>query len=494
LPSEPQSPTGPPSRGWTRQRLHGHLRELHRTLRTEGDTPPRQAAAVALGTFIGCTPIYGTHLLLCLPLARLFRLNRLVTYLAAHINNPLTAPWLLAFSYGLGHRFFEGTWPSLSFQRLVEQGAMAFGRDLLVGSLILGSILAPILGLAAYLIARRRESDPAWSELVEATALRYGQGSPFDWEFVRGKLRGDPVYRALLDRLAGWNGGRLVDLGCGRGIALALLHTARARAGASTKNFEWIGIEGRPRIAGIASRALEGVARIEVADLTAYDPPPADRVLIIDVLHYLDAAAQETLLRRVLRNLAPGGTVYLREADAGAGMRFVMTRAGERLAALLRGRLRQPFHYRSAVDWMRLFETAAATESAAPGSGAGRGAGGLRVSCVPAREGTPFGNVLIEAAWPSQPAGPSVGFGGGRRRGEERPAGAAPDDRTHLLDLHEELEQGHAPLQRPGQVREDVAGQDRVDRRVQPERPEVVQEQLPEGVVVEPAHQPEEGG
>ncbi|HYV19410.1 MAG TPA: DUF2062 domain-containing protein [Verrucomicrobiae bacterium] len=479
MPSEPPSPTSPPSRRWTRQRLHGHLRELHRTLRTEGDTPPRQAAAVALGAFIGCTPIYGTHLLLCLPLARLFRLNRLVTYLAAHINNPLTAPWLLAFSYGLGHRFFEGAWPPLSFQRLVDQGAMAFGRDLLVGSLILGSILAPILGLAAYAIARRRERDPEWSALVEATALRYGHGSPFDWEFVRGKLRGDPVYRALLDRLASFHGGRLVDLGCGRGIAMALLHTARSRAGASTRDLELFGIEGRPRIAGIAARALEGVARIEAADLAAFEPPRADRVLLIDVLHYLDAAAQEDLVRRVLRNLSPGGAVYLREADAGAGMRFVMTRAGERLAALLRGRVRQRFHYRSAADWMRLFETAGT---------------GLRVSCVPAREGTPFGNVLIEAARPEQPAGPSVGLGGGRRRGEERPAGAAPDDRGHLLDLHEELEHGHAPLQRPRQVREDVAGQDRVDRRVQPERPEVVQEQLAEGVVVEPAHQPEEGG
>src|SRR5204862_6951275 len=121
---------------------------------------------------------------------------------------------------------------------LVDQGAMAFGRDLLTGSLILGLFLAPILGLAAYVIARRRERDPDWSALVEATALRYGHGSPFDWEFVRGKLRGDPVYRALLDRLAGFHGGRLVDLGCGRGIALALFHTARTRAGAPTESFE----------------------------------------------------------------------------------------------------------------------------------------------------------------------------------------------------------------------------------------------------------------
>jgi uncharacterized protein (DUF2062 family)/SAM-dependent methyltransferase len=425
LPAEPSPPRS------SRERLHGHLRELHRTLRTEGGTPERQAAAVALGSFIGCTPIYGTHLLLCLPLARLFRLNRLLTYLAAHINNPLTAPWLLALSYGLGHRFFEGTWPPLSFRKIIEQGALAFGRDLLVGSVLLGLLLAPVLGLLAYVIARRRERDPAWSALVEATALRYRHGSPFDWEFVRGKLRGDPVYRAIFDRLAGWRGGRLVDLGCGRGIALALFDTARVRGGtAALEGYDLVGVEGRPRIAALAARALDGTARIEVADLATFAPPRADRVLLIDVLHYLDAEAQERLVTGVAKALEPGGSLFVREADAAAGFRFFLTRLAERCAAMARGRLRQHYHFRSAAGWMRLFESA-----------------GLAVSCVPASDGTPFSNVLIEAAIPARPAGDSAPFGGGRPVGDERPAGAPADDRDDPLHPHEELEQRHAPLQ-----------------------------------------------
>lgn len=378
----------PPPPRLSRRRLHGWLKELHRTLRTEGDTPGRQAAAVAIGTFVGCTPIYGTHLVLCLGLARLFRLNRLLTYLAAHINNPLTAPWLLALSYGLGHRFVEGRWPPLSLRRLADAGVLALGRDLLVGSVLVGLVLAPILGLATYAAALRRRREPAWSALVEATALRYASGSPFDWEFVRGKLRGDPVYREILARLRTWPSGRLVDLGCGRGIALALFDTARSLGEAGGPGpYELVGVEARGRIAGVAGAALGTAARIDVADLAAYTPAPADRILLVDVLHYLEPAAQERLVAAALGSLAPGGSLLVREADADGGWSFVVTRAAERVAAAARGRLSQRFHYRGAREWRRLLE-----------------AGGCSVASAGAAEGTPFANVLIEASRPEATA------------------------------------------------------------------------------------------
>ena len=371
-----------PVPGLSRRRLHGWLKELHRTLRTEGDTPGRQAAAVAIGTFIGCTPIYGTHLVLCLGLARLFRLNRLLTYLAAHINNPLTAPWLLALSYGLGHRFVEGTWPPLSLRHLAEEGVLALGRDLLLGSVLVGLVLAPILGVATYAAALRRRREPAWSALVEATALRYASGSPFDWEFVRGKLRGDPAYRELLARLRSFSSGRLVDLGCGRGIALTLFDTARSSGEAGGPGpYELIGVERRGRIAEIAATALGTAARIEVADLASYTPPEADRVLLIDVLHYLEPGSQERLISAALRSLAPGGALLVREADASGGWSFFVTRAAERFAAVARGRFSQRFHYRSAREWRRLLSEE-----------------GCAVRSAPARAGTPFANVLIEAS------------------------------------------------------------------------------------------------
>jgi len=51
--------------------VNRRLRELLYRLRTEADTPGRQAGAVGLGVFIGCSPFYGFHLALSVILARL---------------------------------------------------------------------------------------------------------------------------------------------------------------------------------------------------------------------------------------------------------------------------------------------------------------------------------------------------------------------------------------------------------------------------------------
>ena len=45
------------------------LRRLYLTLRTEHTTPVKVAAAVALGVFVGVSPLWGLHFALCVLLA-----------------------------------------------------------------------------------------------------------------------------------------------------------------------------------------------------------------------------------------------------------------------------------------------------------------------------------------------------------------------------------------------------------------------------------------
>lgn len=369
--------------------LRRSLADLHVRLRTEGDTPRRRGAAVALGTFIGCIPVFGLHLALCTVLARLLRLSRVLTYLAAHVNNPLTAPFLVYAELGVGHWLLTGRWPPLELDHLREVGALGLGRDLLLGSGVLGIVLGAVFGLAAWTLARRRRPSP-FAHLRERAAEPYLGAGVVHWEFVRGKLRWDPVYRGLLEAGLLPRPGRLVDLGCGRGPLLALL-AALAESDPGAPRAELVGIEVRRRTAEVARTALGDRATIRHADLADAEIPECRTAVLLDVLHYLPAAAQEDLLRRTATALEPGGLLLLREADAGAGRRFAVTRFAERLRALGRGHLRQRFHYRGGAEWRELAEAA-----------------GLQVNARPMSAGTPFGNVLLAAAKPAAPAAGGV--------------------------------------------------------------------------------------
>jgi SAM-dependent methyltransferase len=266
--------------------------------------------------------------------------------------------------------------------------------DLILGSLVVGVVLGLAFGLVAYRLAVKRRLPPEVDRLFEEVERRYLKVGIFHWEFVRNKLRWDPMYRALATEPLLPTTGRILDLGCGRGIALCL---ALARRGVepgstapTTPPLDLVGLELRPRLAAVARRALGDSATVRRADVEEdTDPglPPADAVLMLDVLHYLKAEAQERLLTRAGQALKPGGQLIVREADAGAGWRFSATRMAERLCAMARGHFDQRFHYRTSAEWRRVVERT-----------------GLEVEDSPLSAGTPFSNRLTRARRTSVPA------------------------------------------------------------------------------------------
>ncbi len=239
-------------------------------------------------------------------------------------------------------------------------------------------------------MADLKQSTPAASfeeRLLEATCRRYRASGISHREFARGKLRHDPMYWAILRSGVLPREGRLLDVGCGRGLLLALLDTARSLPGAApdgwqppSERLELCGLELRSSMAAVARRALGDAARIEAADAAGSTLPRARAILLLDVLHYLPAAAQEALVERVAEALEPSGVLLVREADAALGPRFLLTRAAERLCALARGHWRQGFHFRSVAEWRRRLEAA-----------------GLTVTDRPMWAGTPYANRLLEA-------------------------------------------------------------------------------------------------
>jgi uncharacterized protein (DUF2062 family)/trans-aconitate methyltransferase len=375
-----------------RRRATRYIRDLLYKLRTEGMSPGRQAWAVVVGVFIGCSPFYGLHLALCILFSRLFRLNLGLTYLAAHVSLPGLWPLLVLAELETGRRLQGQSYASVKIADLKHLSPWEAGGDLLLGSAVIGALLAALFGGLTFWAARRRQLHPEIAALIEEGARRYKDAGMFHWEFVRGKLRHDPLYFNLLRRGFLPPEGLLLDLGCGRGILFSLLLAARDLHTQGTYPPDWApppssltfhGIEGRLKTAEAAREALSGEATIETGDLRNVrdvDFPKAEAILLLDVLHYLPAPAQETLLTRIAEALAPGGVLLIRDADAGAGWRFTATRIQERFSSLARGDFRQRFHYRSAAEWRDLLEKL-----------------GLTVDVQPMGMGTPYANVLLAA-------------------------------------------------------------------------------------------------
>jgi len=363
------------------------LRRLVLFFRTEGGGSVRESAAIATGVFIGCLPFYGFHLLICGAVGTLFRLNRLKMYLAANISNPFMAPLLILTELQTGAWFRRDQLHALTLDTVRNVDPWSFGADLIVGSLVIGGALGVLSGTATYVMARAGDDDPWFVALVRCAADRYVSTSITAWEFARGKLRGDPLYRTVLTECGLPSGGILVDFGCGQGLMLALLAEGTAAWRAGTWSSSWpppavfdrlVGIETRPRVAAIARQALGEAASIVEGDARTHVLDRSRVVLFFDVLHMMPVADQEQLLAATAKALEPGGMILIREADAGAGWRFSAVRAVNTAKAVLTGNWRQTFHFRTVEEWMACFARL-----------------GFHVDMRTSGEGTPFSNVLF---------------------------------------------------------------------------------------------------
>lgn len=225
--------------------------------------------------------------------------------------------------------------------------------------------------------------------LLDRASAPYRAAGRFAFHFARGKLRGDPAFLALLEH--GWlaQSRRVLDLGCGQGLLFAWLLAARDCHEAGQWPAGWpppprfeslVGIELMGADTRRARDAMGRAARFVDGDLRHVALGEADAVVMLDVLHYLEPAAQQDLIARVRAALPPGGVFLLRIGDADGGLGFHVSRWVDQLAMRLRGHRSTRLHCRSAAEWQALLA-----------------AHGFRVVARPLSGGTPFANVLLQA-------------------------------------------------------------------------------------------------
>lgn len=226
--------------------------------------------------------------------------------------------------------------------------------------------------------------------LARRAAARYPARDRFARHFAYGKLTRDPAFRYIVAHGLVAEGARLLDLGCGQGVLAALLAASRERGAEGDWPRAWPGPPRTASLRGIDLRALDverarhAVPEAEFVhgDIRTASFGTADVVVILDVLHYIDFAAQREVLGRVRDALAGGGTLLLRVGDAAGTLRFRITDAVDRAVMAFRGHKLERLYCRPVAQWREELASL-----------------GFAVDAVPMSEGTPFANVLLRARY-----------------------------------------------------------------------------------------------
>ncbi|MEO6102164.1 MAG: methyltransferase domain-containing protein [Pseudoxanthomonas sp.] len=217
------------------------------------------------------------------------------------------------------------------------------------------------------------------TRIAQAYLPRHPLGNRWDYYYSRAKLGSDPLYPGVLQALRGCQA-PLLDLGCGLGL---LAHALRLDG----QTMEYRGVDNDAakieRARNVMGKSALADTRFEVIDLAKGPPVHQGSVAILDVLQYLDAAAQQALLEQVIGMLTPGARLVIRTALGDASRRGQTSRITDRLANLIGWMQSRPKCYPD-VDAMRtrLVES------------------GLRTTFSPLYGNTPFNNWLIVAEKP----------------------------------------------------------------------------------------------
>lgn len=127
--------------------------ELKQLLLNPGESKFTKANSLAFGAFMGIVPIWGFQLLIGIPLAHLFRLNKALFVLAANISIPPMIPIIVFLSYKMGKPWMGDRAVDLSFDRKLTLEHM--GKNLeqyLYGSVTLAVVVAILFWLLAMIL------------------------------------------------------------------------------------------------------------------------------------------------------------------------------------------------------------------------------------------------------------------------------------------------------------------------------------------------------
>ena len=161
------------------------------------------------------------------------------------------------------------------------------------------------------------------TEIHDLIARRFS--SRFLRGYVAAKLRSDPIYPAVYERLKDARG-PILDLGCGVGLLACYL-----RERGVTVPILGVDVDAKKVEAGVAATAGYDDVRLTVGDARKRIDHRGS-VAMLDLLHYFSDEDQQVLLTNAADYGRPGDVVIIRECLREPTWRYRLTWMEERFA------------------------------------------------------------------------------------------------------------------------------------------------------------------
>ncbi len=128
----------------------GFKRFLMEDLLGSEDSAEKKALSIALGVFIGLSPIWGFHTVTVIFLALLFNLNKVISFAFSNVSLPPFIPFILYFSLKIGGWLIGEEFVLTLSEIDPSIELVKYLKSYIVGSLVLSISMAIICGLLGY--------------------------------------------------------------------------------------------------------------------------------------------------------------------------------------------------------------------------------------------------------------------------------------------------------------------------------------------------------
>ena len=116
------------------------------------DSPQKKALSIALGVFIGITPLWGFHTIIVLSLALIFNLNKAIAFAFSNVSLPPFIPFIVLGSFILGNTIL-GQNETYNLSTITTNfEVLKHLKAYIIGSFALAAVSALIAGIFSYFI------------------------------------------------------------------------------------------------------------------------------------------------------------------------------------------------------------------------------------------------------------------------------------------------------------------------------------------------------